>query len=461
MRQPLVFNAFAMNAVSHIQHGMWRRPGTRQLEYTSLDPWIELAQILERGRFDALFLADVIGVYETYGGDAQTPMRTALQIPSNDPSLLIPAMAQATEHLGFAYTSSVFQEHPFNFARRASTLDHLTGGRIAWNIVSSYLHNAARNFGQDRLMSGEERYAWADEYVEVVYKLWEGSWEDDAVLRDCERGIYSDPARIHRIDHVGARYRVQGPHLCEPSPQRTPVLFQAGSSPSGRDFAARNAEGTFLATPREGDGRAVTRDLRQRAVAAGRDAEDLVCIQLVTIIVGSSEQEARRKEREVDDWLSIDAMLAHVSANIGVDLSTIDPQRRIGDLRPEEITVPAVRSMIDGSGITKDQTFGELGKLLSHNLRVVGSPEQVADQLEQWAREADLDGFNIAFTSTPGSFEDFIDHVAPILQARGLMQREYTPGTLRQKLFPGSGPCLSKRHPARAWRRHFGHRNVG
>ncbi|CAN0470704.1 unnamed protein product, partial [Phaeothamnion confervicola] len=166
MRRPLVFNAFAMNCVSHIQHGQWRHPDTRQLEYNTLEPWVELARILERGGFDALFLADVIGVYETFRGDARTAIREALQIPSNDPSLLIPAMAQVTEHLGFAYTSSVYQEHPFNFARRASTLDHLTRGRVAWNIVTSYLPNAAHNFGQKELVSGEERYAWADEYLE-------------------------------------------------------------------------------------------------------------------------------------------------------------------------------------------------------------------------------------------------------------------------------------------------------
>ena len=159
MRQPLVFNAFAMNCVSHIQHGQWRHPQTRQLEYTALDPWVELAQILEGGGFDALFLADVVGVYETYRADPDLAIREALQIPSNDPSLLIPAMARATRHLGFAYTSSVYQEHPFNFARRASTLDHLTDGRVAWNIVTSYLPNAARNFGQQALLSGEERYA--------------------------------------------------------------------------------------------------------------------------------------------------------------------------------------------------------------------------------------------------------------------------------------------------------------
>ena len=234
----MLLNAFSMNCVSHIQHGLWVRSDTRQLEYTQLAPWVELAQLLEKGRFDALFLADVIGVYDTYHGGPETSIVEGMQIPVNDPALLIPAMAYVTEHLGFAFTSSILQTHPFTFARQVSTLDHLSRGRIAWNIVTSYLPNAGASLGYGGLPAHDERYDHADEYLEVTYKLWEGSWEEDAVLRDTQRRRYADPAKIHPINHVGKYYEVAGPHLSEPSPQRTPLLFQAGSSSRGRDFAA-------------------------------------------------------------------------------------------------------------------------------------------------------------------------------------------------------------------------------
>ena len=203
MAKRMLMNAFSMNCVSHIQQGLWVRDDTRQLEYNQLDPWVELAQILEKGCFDALFLADVIGVYDSYRGGPETSIIEGMQTPVNDPAMLVPAMAYSTENLGFAFTSSVLQSHPFAFARQMSTLDHLTRGRVAWNIVTSYLPNAGLNFGLDGLPSHDERYDLADEYLDVVYKLWEGSWEDDAVLRDTERGIYADPAKVHPINHVG------------------------------------------------------------------------------------------------------------------------------------------------------------------------------------------------------------------------------------------------------------------
>src|ERR1700733_60801 len=242
----LRFNAFAMNAVSHIHHGQWRRDDTRQREYLAIDTWVELARLLERGRFDALFLADVIGTYDRYKGSRDVAVTEGLQIPISDPALIIPVLAYVTENLGFAFTHSVLQKHPYVFAREISTLDHLTGGRVAWNVVTSFLGSAARNLGYPELPPHDERYRRAEEYLQVVYKLVEGSWEDGAVLRDAARGIYSDPDKIHDIGHVGEFFDVPGPHLSEPSPQRTPVLFQAGASDQGRDFAARNAEAIFI-----------------------------------------------------------------------------------------------------------------------------------------------------------------------------------------------------------------------
>jgi len=208
----LRLNAFSMNCVSHIQHGLWRRQDTRQREFNSFDPWIELAQILEHGCFDMLFLADVVGVYDIYRGDEGSAVTNGIQIPANDPLPLISAMGHVTSNLGFVFTSSVLQAHPFTFARQISTLDHLTQGRIGWNIVTSYLPNAGQNLGFGGLPSHGERYTRAEEYLDVTYKLWEGSWDDDAVCVDLTNGVYANRDNVHRINHSGKYYQVAGPH---------------------------------------------------------------------------------------------------------------------------------------------------------------------------------------------------------------------------------------------------------
>jgi FMN-dependent oxidoreductase (nitrilotriacetate monooxygenase family) len=446
----LRFNAFSMNCVSHITHGLWTDPDTRQLDYTDLGTWVELAQLLERGKFDALFLADVIGTYDTYRGGREVAVREGLQIPVNDPSLLIPAMAYATEHLGFAFTSSVLQDHPFSFARRLSTLDHLTGGRVAWNIVTSYLENAARNLGYGALPQHDDRYERAEEYVDVLYKLIEGSWEDDAVLRDVERGIYADPAKIHDIDHRGGYYPdVVGPHLSEPSPQRTPVLFQAGSSERGREFAARHAEATFIAARSPHGAKANIDDVRARAVRHGRRAQDILFFQGLTVITGETEAAARRREAEIEERISTEGIAAHVAGGLGVDLGEYDLQEPIGNLYSNGVQ-GFLRAMIEEAP-DKTWTFGDLLRQRA-DTRVVGAPEQVADQLQAWS-DAGVDAINLVYTTTPGTFADFIDHVIPVLQERGLAQREYAPGTLREKLTDGAqGPRLPDRHPAAARR---------
>lgn len=302
----LLFNAFVMNTGSHIQHGLWRHPEARQADFNDVDVWIELARTLEAGLFDAAFFADVVGLYGPVGGDYTVNVREGLQIPSNDPSVLLSALAVHTEHLGLAFTSSVLQAHPFEFARRASTLDHISKGRIAWNIVTSTQENAARNFGFDRLTEHDERYEWAQEYLDVVYKLWEGSWDDGALLKDRHNGVFSDHSRIH---HVGKRYRVEGPHLPSPSPQRTPLLFQAGSSPAGRAFAARNAEAQFISTPNPEAARELIAETRDLAEKAGRRREDIKFFQGFAFVIGSTEEEARRKEAELDSYVSVEGFL--------------------------------------------------------------------------------------------------------------------------------------------------------
>lgn len=441
----LLFNAFSMNCVSHIHHGLWRRADTRQLEYASLDPWVDLAQLLERAKFDSLFLADVVGTYDTYKGGPETSIREAMQIPVNDPTLLIPAMAHATEHLGFAYTGSIFAEHPFNFARRASTLDHLTKGRVAWNIVTSYLPNAAQNLGFGDLPAHDDRYARGDDYLEVLYKLWEASWEDDAVLRDREHGVYADPAKVHRIDHHGPYYDVPGPHLCEPSPQRTPLLFQAGSSDRGREFAARHAECVFI--PGGGRGELIA-DLRARAVRYGRRPDDIKICLAVSLVIGGTESEAQAKAADLNEMLSIEGGLSHMSSHLGADLSAFDPQQPIADHEFNGVLgfLKSFAAHAPAGGLT----FGDLARRQISGQWIVGSAEQIADKLAAYGEQG-VDGFNLIYATTPGTFVDFIDGVAPILKQRGLMQTEYGPGPLREKIF--GYPTLPGRHPGAAFRR--------
>ncbi len=446
----LYLNAFSMNCVSHIQHGMWPRGDTRQLEFNRPEPWVDLARLLEKGGFDALFLADVIGLYDIYQGSAETAIREAVQVPSNDPAPLIPAMAEATEHLGFAMTSSVLQAHPFSFARQMSTLDHLTGGRVAWNIVTSYLPNAGTNLGLGGLPPHDERYRRAEEYLDVTYKLWEGSWEEDAVLRDTAAGIYADPAKVHAIDHKGEYYDVAGPHLCEPSPQRTPLLFQAGSSERGRDFAAKHAECVFMLVSLRNlqSTTSMVADIRARAERQGRRREDLLFFQGVTPVVGGTEAEANAKEAEFVEQSSVEAGLVHMSGSVGVDLGAVDLDTPLASLESDAMQ-GVIKGLIE-SAPDKSLTFRDLVRSRASGRFLTGTPEQIADRLEAF-HEAGVDGFNIIYAVTPGTFADFIDGVVPELRRRGLLPEEYAPGTLREKLF-GSAR-LPASHPGAAYRR--------
>jgi len=422
------------------------REDSRQVEYKSLDPWLELAQILERGCFDALFLADVIGLYDTYLGGPETVVREGMQVPVNDPMLLVPAMATVTEHLGLAFTSSTMQAHPFTFARQMSTLNHLTEGRVAWNVVTSHLPNSAANMGLAELPAHDARYDQADEYLDVTYKLWKGSWADDAVQADRQRGVYADASRVRPIDHHGRFYDVAGPHLSEPSPQRTPLLFQAGTSERGRDFAAKHAEGVFVVTSRKGLTK-LTADVRARAAKLGRRPHDIKFFQGLSPVVGGTEAEARAKAAELSEQLSSEAGLAHLSGAVGVDLGNFDPDRPLESYESDAVQA-IVKSLIE-SAPPGTRTFRDLARANMTGQFTVGSAEQIADRLQAWG-EAGADGFNLVYSTTPGTFVDFVEGVVPILQERGLAQKEYAPGPLRQKLF--GHPRLPERHHAASFR---------
>jgi FMN-dependent oxidoreductase (nitrilotriacetate monooxygenase family) len=446
-------NLFEMNCVSHITHGMWVHEHNTRHRFNELSFWLELAQLLEHGTFDAMFLADVTGAYDTFRDGHETSVIEGMQIPSNDPLMVIPAMAAVTTQLGFAATFSTTYEPPFSFARRMSTLDHLTGGRVGWNVVTSYLPNAARNFGYGDEIEHDNRYERADEYLDVVYKLWEGSWEDDAVLADRQRRIYADPAKVHYINHVGQYYQVSGPHLCEPSPQRTPVIFQAGVSGAGREFAGKHAEAIFIGGSSLEEVRFFTEDIRRIAREHGRDDADIKFFPGVNIIVGRDADEVAAKVSDYHRLRSVEGYLAH-------QRSRIDWTRY-----PRQETVAAIVARGDSGSAglldryRPDQTVGEvldgLGSL-SRPFSVAGTPDVVADRLEEWVDQVGVDGFNVIQHLTPGTARDVIELVIPELRRRGRFRNSYADDgegtTLRERLFGGGQARLKATHPGARYR---------
>jgi FMN-dependent oxidoreductase (nitrilotriacetate monooxygenase family) len=450
MSQHLLFSAFVMNTSSHITHGLWRDEQGEQIRFNDIDLWVSLAKRLEQGGFDAIFFADVIGLYGDYRGGWENHVRGGLQIPSNDPLVLMSALAVNTEHLGLAFTAAPIQEPPFNFARRVSTLDHASKGRIAWNIVTNALENGARNFGLDGLTEHDERYRWADEYLDVLYKLWEGSWDEGALLQDRARGVHADPSRIHKIHHVGERYRVEGPHLVAPSPQRTPLLFQAGSSPAGRDFAARNAEAQFIISPSPEAARQLTTETRELVVKHGRHPNDLKFFQGLSFVVGSTEEEARRNEAKLEEKIDLDGMISHMGGALGVDFGQYSLDTPLADIETQGVR--SILAWVQEGTQGRTPTVEDFGRVLARASRVVGTPESIADHLALW-RDAGVDGINVVNATIPGSYDIFIDEVLPVLRRRGLAREGYEQGTLRKKIF--GSDRLSDRHPAAAYRGAF------
>lgn len=442
----VLLNAFNMNCVGHIHHGMWTHPQDRSTEFNQLGYWTELAQLLERGLFDGLFIADILGVYDVYQQNIALTARESIQLPVNDPLLLVSAMAAVTRHLGFGITANLSYEAPYPFARRLSTLDHLTQGRIGWNIVTGYLDSAARAMGLNEQVHHDRRYDQADEFLDVAYQLWEGSWEDGAVLADRQRRIYADAQKIHKVIHRGEFYQVEGYHLSSPSPQRTPLLFQAGSSSRGIQFAARHAECTFVnhATPTVM--KAQVDKLRNAAVAAGRQRQDLKVFMGVGVIVAPTAAEAQGKYREYLRYASPEAGLAHFSSSTGIDLSRfgLDDPIQTGPTQAIQSVTQTYR------GWTRRQLLEQHAMGGRYPL-VVGNPQQVADALLQWIDHADIDGFNLTRIVNPGSYRDFIDLVVPELQSRGRYKTAYRAGSLRQKLFQQQDR-LPPSHPAARWR---------
>lgn len=433
MKKMMHLMGFVIHSPMNHTIGSWAHPRNNVgYHYAQPEVWQQMAKTLERGKFDAIFFADQFAAYGNYKGRTDEAVQYAIQFPIHDPLLVIPMMAAVTEHLGFATTLSVTYYPPYMAVRKLSTLDHLTKGRIGWNIVTSLHTGEARNMGLKEMIPHNVRYERADEYMEVCYKLW-NSWEPDAVVMDKERGIFADPTKVHPINHEGKWFTCPGFSCVIPSPQGRPVIIQAGASGAGRDFCAKHAEAAFLMqyTPRAM--KEVTIDLRERTKKFGRKPEDLKVFYGIQVILGETEEEAKARQQALNERVPFEAGLALLSGHANYDLSQYDPDgpvNEIADIQGAQGLFDAVTKMHH-----ERLTLREIGKRYGATVampQIVGTPDQVADQMEDILEEAGGDGFNITPTYTPSSFDEFVDLVVPILQKRGRHRREYRRNTFRE-----------------------------
>ncbi|MEG2358569.1 LLM class flavin-dependent oxidoreductase [Acinetobacter sp.] len=444
----ILLNAFDMNCAGHINHGLWTHPRDESHRFNELSYWTDLAQTLEQGLFDGLFLADITGVYDVYQGNLDLTLKESIQLPGHDPSTLISAMAAVTQHLGFGVTVNLSYEPPYQFARRFASLDHLTQGRIGWNIVTGYLDSAERLIGQKSLKDHDQRYAQAEEFLELCYKFWEGSWQDDAVRKDKQRRIFTDPAKVHPIQHAGKYYQSQGVFQVSPSVQRTPVLFQAGASPRGLQFAARHAEAVFIGGDKPEKIKAQVEKIRNLAHAQGRGREAVKIFLGITAVTAETDALAQEKLAEYIRYASPEAGLAHYSSSVGIDLSRFADDQAIPYQQTNSIA--SVNQKFKEQQITRNDLKAQ--HILGGRYPLLaGSGASVAEQLIQLLDETGIDGFNLTRTVAPESHQDFIRLVIPELQQRGRYKTEYASGSLRSKLF-SQGDRLPASHPAEQFR---------
>lgn len=442
---------FDINTLNQMTQGLWAHPDNQSYRYKELNFWIELAQLLERGLFDFMFFADSYG-YPNH--KRELTYREAVYAPTNDPMLLIPALAAATKHLAFVTTASPVYELPFPNARRFSTLDHLTNGRIGWNVVATGGISGAEAFGRSGILPHDERYEQAEEFMEVSYKLLEGSWEDDAVTGDKLSRRYADSSKVHIVKHEGRYFQMTAAHSSEPSVQRTPVLFQAGSSDRGRDFAAKHAEGVFLKAPTVEALRAQVQDIRRRAAAYGRGPEQIKIFTGLSAVVGRTKEEAQRKLESYRSYASKEAALLTYETSTGIDLTALDPDAPFTNLQTEQGRTHTERYTKHSGFIpTVQDVIDNFSAKEFRGITVAGTAEEIADQMQYWVEETGVDGFNLERYVLPGGHRDFVEQVVPVLQQRGIFRERYEEATLRERLFGKGATRLADTHPGAALRR--------
>jgi N-acetyl-S-(2-succino)cysteine monooxygenase len=417
-------NAFLMGVGHH--EAAWRHPRTDPSRLTDVRHFVELARIAERGRLDSVFFAD--GLY--VGPNVKHNIMAVFE-----PITLLAAIATGTEHIGLIATASTSYHEPYNLARAFASVDHISGGRAGWNIVTSASDAEARNFNRSAAASHADRYRRAAEFVDVALGLWD-SWEPDALVRDPASGIFADTDRVHPVDHAGEHFSVQGPLNSPRSPQGRPLLVQAGSSPDGIAFAARYAEAVFTAQQTLADGQAFYRTLKAATAAAGRDHDHVKILPGIVPVIGSTQDEAARLAAEFEDLIVTDYATAQLSQMLRTDLSRYPLDGPLPDLPPAE-TIEANQSryqlVVDlarRENLTIRQILVRLGGGRGHRV-LAATPERIADDLQTWYEQGAADGFNVMPPYLPGGLADFVDHVVPELRRRGLFRTEYTASTLR------------------------------
>lgn len=416
----------------------WREPfGNGGLPWDG-QFYIEMAQTLERACFDYIMIEDKLMVPETYGGSRDFALRNAMMVPKHDPAPLAVAMGMATQRLGVVATMSTMSYPPFLLARLSSTIDSLTRGRFGWNIVTSAEDLAAQNFSMDKLPLREHRYAMADEYMHVVRALFD-SWEPDAIVLDRKNGIYADPSKVHTIDHKGEFYQVRGPLNTVPSPQGRPVFVQAGASPRGRDFAAQHADSIISVANGVEGMKAFREDIRARAVAQGRDPDEIKVLFCITPTLADTEEEARAKYvRTTTSDNFVTDILSSISAITEIDFAQFDVDKPL----PYKLVTNGESGSLDkfqqwGSGKTLRELAADGGGGLVSSLELIGTPEQVADKMGAAMAEVGGDGFLITTPVLRVSrryLVEIADGLVPALQRRGLVRTEYTHQKLRDNL---------------------------
>ncbi|KAH7130174.1 luciferase-like domain-containing protein [Dendryphion nanum] len=440
----LILNAFVEMCSGHQSPGLWRHPDDRSHEFNNVQHWVELAKLLEEAKFHGIFIADVLGGYDVYNGNLDAAIRSGAQWPVNEPLAVISAMAAATSSIGFGVTVSTTYEQPYHLARRLSTVDHLSNGRLGWNIVTSYLDSAARNMGFKEQLAHDERYAQAEEYVKVMYKLFESSWRDDAVVLDREKGVYTIPDRVRHINHEGKYFTVPGPHICQPSPQRTPLILQAGTSKAGKQFAAQNAEAIFVSAHAPEVCAKNIAEIRELASTKfGRDASNIKVLALVTAVLGRTEEEAHAKLASYRKYASLEGALALFGGWTGIDLGQYGDDQELRQVESNAVksTVEGYARFSPGTSKWTKHTIAEHVSIGGNGPVFVGTAAQVADGFQIWLDEAGVDGFNLAYALFPQSFKDVIELLLPELRSRGLYWDDYAVpgGTYRENFYGKKG----------------------
>ncbi|MBV9636467.1 MAG: LLM class flavin-dependent oxidoreductase [Methylobacteriaceae bacterium] len=413
-----------------IHTGAWRYPGAFPDANFNFGHLQRFARTLERGRFDAFFMADHLAVLNM----PVEALKRSHTVTSFEPLTLLSALSVVTERLGLIATGSTTFDVPFHVARRFASLDHISGGRAGWNVVTTSNPDAALNFGLDDHMEHDERYRRAREFVDVVTGLWD-SFADDAFVRDVESGIYFDPARMHVLGHKGRYFSVRGPlHIARPV-QGWPVIVQAGASEAGRQLAAETAEVIFGAAPTLADGQSFYADVKGRMAKIGRNPDHLRILPAAFVVVGDSVDEAREKRARLDGLVHYESAIASLSIALGHDAAGFDPDGLLPDI-PETNASRSARNRVVALAARERLTVRQLAQRLGgySGLAFVGTAATIADEMAEWLETGGSDGFNVMFPYLPEGLDDFVDRVVPELQRRGLFRREYQGKTLRENL---------------------------